>query len=190
MGKKTIKTASKSGRASGSQQVVRTRLKLGDVIEFRTSKGFAYAQYVFKHTNAQGYGELLRIIEGVSAIPTSDLDLICSRRTLYVCFCRPQPELKSGKCKIVGNAAIPSELEKLPKFKWACRNIISGRVIRWEIWDGKTRKGRPVTKLNIQAKQYPLLEIVTLEDVIHRLDTDWKPEDECLAGATSVFGQS
>jgi hypothetical protein len=166
----------------------RTRLSLGDVIEFKTITGLVYAQYVFNHTKAQAYGELFRIIEGCFPHHKMSAGEIAQRKTLYVCFCHPQPEIKSGRSRIIGNAEIPKEVRSLPLFKWAFRNIISGRVIRWETWDGSTRKGRQVTRLTKAEKKYPLLEIVTLDAIISRLEANWNPEDECKPGATSVFG--
>lgn len=173
--------------ASESQKNSRVKLSLGDVIEFETSKGFAYAQYVYKHSRAQAYGELFRIVDG--CFPNRvDLDTVVKRNASYVCFCRPYPELKTGIARIVSNAAIPVDAKTLPLFKWAFRNILTGKVIRWEIWDGKTRKGRPVEKLAESEKQYPLLETVTLDVVIARIEANWKPKDECSPEATSVFG--
>lgn len=189
MGKKTSKATTRRSLpiARKLTKSVRTKLRLGDVIEFETANGFAYAQYVHKHTKAQAYGQLLRIIEGCFPIRMQVEDVL-RRDTLYVCFCRPQPELQSGTARIIGNVEVPKAARSLPLFKWAFRNIITGKAIRWEIWDGKTRKGRPVAKLSELEKSYPLLEIVTLDTVITRIESNWKPEDECKPGATSVFG--
>jgi hypothetical protein len=40
------------------------RLKLGDIVEIKTAKGFAYAQYVNFHDRPPRYGTLMRILPG------------------------------------------------------------------------------------------------------------------------------
>lgn len=44
--------------------ILRTKKRIGDVIEIRTSKGLAYVQYTHEYSKPPKWGSLVRILQG------------------------------------------------------------------------------------------------------------------------------
>lgn len=158
-----------------------TRLVLGDVVEIPVSGGFAYAQYVNRHTKGFAYGDLGRILPGVFKSQLSQADTIeklVSDPNGYFCFFPIGIAVKRGWVRIIGNLVIPKEYRKIPMFK---AYVDNGRTMtrHWYIWDGKSSKSVPVPKLTKEQRKYPMESWVSFDIVVHRIETGWHPEDEC-----------
>jgi hypothetical protein len=57
--------------------------KIGDIVEIKTARGLAYAQYINKH---KMYGALLRLLNGLYERRPSDLGSLASSETRFVTF--------------------------------------------------------------------------------------------------------
>src|SRR5262249_52950294 len=156
-------------------------LNLGDIIEIKTARGFAYAQYV---NHKPKYGPLMRILPGTFPQRLKHFEQIVRERGSYCCFWNPKSALAKRTVKLVGNLAIPSEYLKMPTFKWGLASITTGRVAEWSIWNGSDQRrgflgSRPVRRLTRAQKRYPIDELVPLEYVVARIERGWRPEDAC-----------
>lgn len=161
----------------------RQRLRHGDIVEFKVSRGFAYAQYINDHKN---YDTVVRVLPGVYSRRPDDFETIVAKEGGWCAFWYIKEALKRQEATIVGHASIPKPYRKFPTFKLADRSIGTALVRGWSIWEGQFGAGRPVEKLTEEQRRYPLAETLFTEHVVKRINKGWKPEDECLPGAMSI----
>ena len=65
----------------------RKRPQLGDVIEIKIPKGFAYAQYTHKHEKPPRYGALIRVLPGLfQSRPSEFTSLVRQPERFFVFF--------------------------------------------------------------------------------------------------------
>jgi hypothetical protein len=150
----------------------RPRLKLGDVVEIKTAKGFAYAQYVNRHVRPPRYGILMRILPGTFRDRPKDFHDLVAQDGSYCCFWSASYDVADGKVKVVANVEIPKQHRRMPLFKWS----ISGRVGKWNIRDMKYRSSKPVKRLTAEQERFPLLQLVPLWVVVFRIEVGWTPQ--------------
>jgi hypothetical protein len=155
------------------------RLKLGDIVEIRTSKGFAYAQYVNFHDRPPRYGTLMRVLPGIFPQRLKDFEQLVLEDGSYCCFWWAPRDLAERKIRLAANVPVPKEFRKMPMFKWGISSLFTGHVRQWSIWNGKTRGSKPVAHLTELQKRYPIKQIVSLEIVKYRIESGWRPEDAC-----------
>jgi hypothetical protein len=159
------------------------RLRRGDIVEFKTARGYAYAQFINEH---KMYGTVMRVLPGVFAKRLADFEALVNKEGGWCAFWYIKDALQHKEVKVVGRAEIPKQYQKLPVFKEADRSFATALVRGWSIWDGKTTSGRPVAELSEAEKKYPLVEVIFTDHVIKRINKRWKPEDECRPGAKSI----
>ena len=158
---------------------IRSRPRIGDVIEIEAPRGFAYAQYTHRHTTPPRYGALLRILPGLFVDrPTSHAALVTQPHRFLVFF--PLGAACNRRIvQIVANETVPYEYQEFPVFRDRVR-LSDGRTGPWCLWDGQ-REVR-VKYLSPEQQRLPLLLGVWNDTIlIKRLASEWLPSEEDAA---------
>jgi hypothetical protein len=171
--------ASSLGVVSGMNKssVKRRRQRIGDVVEFPTSKGLVYLQVTHKHRAPPCYSWYARLLPGFFESQPDIGDLV-KQREVFGVFC---PFLYDYPC--VGKFPIPEFAKPFPIFKLP-PTIMGPEPPRpnlcWRIWvadedsSGVTYLCRNVP---IWAVDLPIEEIV--DDVVlrQRIESGWTPAE-------------
>jgi hypothetical protein len=146
---------------------------LGDIVQIRTSKGYAYAQLTHKH---HMFGYLLRILPGFFAEPVTDFAPLVMEPELYHAFVFKDDLFQPPVAMIVGNAPVPERSRALPLFRNGIRNPATGRVDDWWLWDG--RKEWRIGELREDQRTLSLLEILNSDILRKRIENGSMPANE------------
>jgi hypothetical protein len=150
-----------------------TKTRLGDIIEIRTPKGLAYAQYT--HKNAE-YGHLIRVLPGLFDSRPENFETLANTKELYFVFFPLAAAVSRGLVAIVSNENIPVWAQKLPFMRRAGGLTPGGKVLNWWLWDGE--KEWRVDKLNEEQKKLSIAEIWNDTLLIQRICEGWLPTQE------------
>ena len=155
------------------------RPQIGDVIEFQTSKGLAYAQYTHEHTKPPWcYGSLLRVMAGTFT-ERPDLSEVVKKKDQFVTFfpLRAELKMKDTVFQIVGNEPIPERAIQFPVFRSGLPDR-DGKVHVWWLWDGD--KSWKVGKLTPEEiRSYPgsgIMNDTALIEMVENGWTSWHPQ--------------
>lgn len=149
------------------------RVKLGDIIEIPTHRGFGYAQYTNRHPT---YGELIRVFAGLHATASLRASAIVSEDVQFVCFFPLQAALRQGLVRVVCNVGIPQHLAEFPVFRTGLPDPHTGKVDLWWLWDGE--REWQVERLSAKERGYPPRGIWNDTLLAERIDCQWKAEDD------------
>jgi len=150
------------------------RVKIGDIIEIPTTKGFAYAQYTHKH---KMYGALIRILEGLFDKRPEDFTHLVKKKHRYATFIALQSSVNQGFFTIVGNEPVPEEANKFPLFRAAgAIPREGGKVLNWWLWDGE--KEWFIDQLKPEQRSLPIASVWTATLLIQRIESGWTPETD------------
>lgn len=143
-----------------------TELTIGAIIEIRTAKGLAYAQYTHHHPAC---GEVLWVAPGLYGNRPDDLAALIEGKGGFAVMMPVKAALRRADARlaIMAWAPVPGFLQSFPTFRMAVRNR-HGDVIYWWLWDGATVWHQ--TKLTDEQQQLPLRSISSLEELIAGLD--------------------
>ncbi len=149
------------------------KLKIGDIIEIKTAKGFAYAQYTHKHKT---YGALIRVFDEIyNKRPQFDKNFI-SQEIRFSTFFPLQVAIKKGIFEIVKNETIRQELITFPVFRAGAIDPATKKVSNWWLWDGEEEW--EVGKLSQDQLNLPIRGVWNDTLLIKRLESDWRPETD------------
>ena len=150
------------------------RPKLGDVVEFKTKYGLAYAQYTHKH---ELYGALLQVFRGFhDSRPDSFADVVGSK-PMFICFFPLGAAVSRKIVSIAANAALSQEARQFPIFRVAgLSDPVTWKVRSWRLWDG-TNEWK-VGDLTPAQRTYPILGVWNDSILIERIETGWRSEDD------------
>jgi hypothetical protein len=152
------------------------RAQIGDVVEFKASKGLAYAQYTHEHTKSPCYGSLLRVMPGIYT-ERSNVSEVVKQKELFVAFFPLKAELKRSDTlfAIVGNEPIPDWAIPFPVFRNGLPDR-EGKIHEWWLWDGA--KEWKIGKLTPEeVKSYPGLGIMNDTALIQMTENGWTSWD-------------
>ncbi len=147
--------------------------QLGDIVELRTNRGFAYAQYTHEHHD---YGSLLRILPGFFEETPKELDLLAEGRTVFHAFVPLKASLREQALRTVGHYPIPEKATTFPTFRSGMSQPGGIRVRVWFLWDGE--EDTRVDQLSASQLQFPIREIITPALLRQRLEAGWLPESD------------
>jgi hypothetical protein len=154
---------------------------LGDVVEIPLVGGFAYAQYVFKHTDPPQYGELIRVLPGVFDVPPDNLQALVEGPDRFVQFYPLGVAVSARFVRIVGQFDVPDRFRTLPLFKAGGFNDPKTKEIRsWWLWDGQ--KSWQEDPLAVEHYDLPDRGIVGHPLLMELIETGWHPRDEVFRG--------
>ena len=148
-----------------------SKLKIGDVIEFQTSGGYAYAQVTH---HSERYGHLLRVFSKICASPQSACDVIAGEPA-FKCFFPVSIALHRKLVRLVGNEPVPEQDLKFPVFRSGLNEPGTNKVRQWWFWDGT--KSWPVGReLTSEELKYPLKGIWNDTLIIERIENGYTAE--------------
>ena len=152
------------------------RPKIGDIIEFETSSGYAYAQYTHRHNKPPFWGPLIRILPGIYKSPLTNFANLVQEKERFFVFIPLGTAVNQGLAKIVGHEEIPERCRPFPLFKCGNRSDITHKVETWSLWDGD--KEWDVGNLEPEQYDLPIRAIWSHPFLISRIMSGWKPSDE------------
>jgi hypothetical protein len=147
--------------------------RIGDVMEIRTTKGFAYAQYTHKH---RMLGALLRVFGSLHDSGASDLVQVVSEAPAFFCFFPLTAAIGMGIVKVVGNVPLSPEAQVFPLFRTGIPDRSTKKVDVWRLWDGE--RSWPVGRLTAEQRKLSMCEGWNDTLLIERLESGWRPEND------------
>jgi hypothetical protein len=150
----------------------RKRLRLGDVLEIRSPRGYAYVQYLGRH---EGYGAAIYVYPAWHKSRLESFDALKNARG-YLTFYPAQSAALQGLVEIVGTLPVRLEESQLYVFRRRGARNRDGQVLAWIIErDGKETLKR---KLTAADRKLPIASVWNHEYLIDRISTNWHPEQE------------
>ena len=156
----------------------RPRPKIGDVLEFATPQGFAYAQFTHDHPID---GAVLRVLPGLYASRPTDLAALVQQRERYVSFYALRAALMEDEIEvtIVGQFAIPARNRPLPLFRSPMLpDPVTGETPFWTLWD--EQREWQVKRLTEEQWDLPEDGIPSHPLFIEQIVSGWQPRDDPL----------
>ena len=151
----------------------RVRPRIGDVIEIETPKGKAYAHYTHRHTR---YGALLRVLPGITNVAPTDFARLVEQSPQFMTFFPLGAACARRLVRIVANEAVPDSAKAFPIFRSGARNLATGKVANWWLWDGE--KEWKVGRLSPGMETMPLRGVWNDTMLIKRIVDGWRHEHE------------
>ncbi|OZG70205.1 hypothetical protein BTA51_27455 [Hahella sp. CCB-MM4] len=145
------------------------RIKIGDLVEIKTSSGLTYAQYTHKQPR---YGALLRIFDKSYKNRPSPLEGVLNDSVRFSTFFPLTAAINRGIFEIVGNFSVKEELKPFPLFRAGAVGT-SGKVATWWLWDGE--KEERIGKLSDKQKYLPIRGVWNDTLLIERIESGWTP---------------
>ncbi|MCG7564632.1 hypothetical protein [Pseudoalteromonas sp. McH1-42] len=149
------------------------RLKIGDIVEVKTSKGNVYAQYTHKHKQ---YGALLRVFNRAYEHRPEDLSNAINESVQFSAFFPLQLAVKQKIVEIVGNCKVDSRYAEFPVFRAGVVDPSTGKVAVWWLWDGQNEE--KVGKLSSEQRKLPIRGVWNDTLLIERIESGWTPETD------------
>jgi hypothetical protein len=150
------------------------RLKIGDIVEIKTGKGLAYAQYTHKHDKPPRYGALLRVFGKFYDVRPSDLTELVRNRPAFMCFFPLGAAVNRSIVSIVGNVAVPLEAQAFPIFRAGVIDPSTRKVNVWWLWDGE-REWR-VGEITAEQRRLSIRGVWNDTLLVERIESGWTPE--------------
>lgn len=149
------------------------KLKIGDIIEIKTQKGFAYAQYTHKH---EQYGALIRVFGNLYGTRPHELQEFIEGHPSFLCFFPLGPAVHRGMVSIIDNAGVPLAAQIFPVFRAGVIDPSTGKVGVWWLWDGENewRAGQ----LTAEQRKFPMRGIWNYHLLIERIESGWTSESD------------
>jgi hypothetical protein len=152
---------------------MKRNIHIGDVIEIRTTKGLAYAQYTHKHKQ---YGALLRVFNRIYLEQPTDLKSLIIEEEAFQCFFPLSAALNLKLVRVVTNISVPEKNKKFPTFRAGIVDPATKKVAVWWLWDGE--KEWRIGELDKEQKKLPIRGIWNDTLLIERIDSGWTPETD------------
>ncbi len=152
---------------------VKHELAVGEVVEFSTSKGLAYAQSTHLDPSR---GPLLRVLPGFFRIRPEDLGPVLDQVKSYSFFVESPIEIGPGKPEVIGKHPVPVHAQRFPLFRNGVRDPAKKQSTFWWLWDGQREwpAGRELTE---EQKDLSILHIVPLRRIAMDIEAGWSPRD-------------
>ena len=148
-------------------------VKIGDIVEIKTSRGLVYAQYTHKHKD---YGALLRVFETGYEYRPECINSIVKEKVQFTIFFPLQAAIKQNIVFVVGNCGVAKELVDFPVFRAGAINPNIGKVATCWLWDGK--KETKIGKLSEEQRKLPIRGVCNDTLLIERIETYWTAEND------------
>ncbi|HEY2033334.1 MAG TPA: hypothetical protein VGH02_06565 [Rhizomicrobium sp.] len=144
--------------------------KVGDLVEIKIAKGFAYALFTHQHPQ---FGALLRVLVGQHKKRPPELVPLIAEPVQFSTFFPLNAAVARELVTIVANVGVPEKLSAFPIFRDGVEDPKSGKVETWWLWDGK--KEWCVGPLTSDQSKMPIRQIVNdtmLQTMIEQGRTD------------------
>ena len=150
-----------------------SRLMIGDIVEIKTLKGNAYAQYTHKHSQ---YGSLLRVFKGFYSSRPVVIEDIMKNDIQFSIFFPLKAAVTQRIVEIVGNIPVPKPLEQFPMFRAGIADPVTGKVSVWWLWDGKNEE--KVGSITNEQRKLPIRGVWNDTLLVERIESGWMPETD------------
>lgn len=111
------------------------RLNIGDCFAIPLPDGrYAYGQYVFFHTEPDGYGYLIRVFKIISTVIIDVTDIQGAELLFPPVFVGLPAAIRKNRWRMIG--LLPIENFSFPLFR-ATNGYGAGTFHDWRIWDGQ-----------------------------------------------------
>ena len=147
------------------------RVKIGDIVEIDTPKGYAYAQFTHKHPQ---YGALIQVVKGIYKKKPDNISELLSNELQFITFFPLGAAVNKEIVNIVGNLPLPEKSKRFPLFR-AGTPTKNGKVEIWWLWDGVEEW--KVGELSEEQKNLPLRGIINDTLLIERICNEWSHRD-------------
>jgi hypothetical protein len=152
------------------------KIRIGDIIEIKTSKGLAYAQYTHEQTAPPKFGSLIRVLPGFyDERPSNFVDIVKQKAT-FVVFVALQHMVNGNYVRIVDNQPVPPDAQVFPVFRSGIPDPKTRKVKVWWFWDGE--KSWKVGNLTDEQTRMPIRAVIGDELLAKRIETGWIPEND------------
>ena len=152
----------------------RVRPRIGDVVEIKVKKGFAYAQLTHKHPR---FGHLIRILPGVYPRRPVHLSDLVAAPHMFQTFYFLGSACTQRLVAIVDQFPIPDAATPFPTFRRGIENPTTGKVgDTWWLWDGM--REWKVGVIDDVQRSYPILEIINHPLLVDRIEEQWRAEGQ------------
>jgi hypothetical protein len=135
------------------------KLKVGDVVEIKTGKGLAYAQYAHKHKQ---YGALLRVFGNFYSTRPDNFAELVKSKPAFMCFFP------------LSAAADQGIVSTFPTFRAGVVDPVTRKVSVWWLWDGE--KEWRVDELTVEQRRLSIRGVWNDTLLIERIESGWTPE--------------
>lgn len=157
-------------------QVKHKRPQIGDIVEIKTPKGLAYAQYTHKHDEPPKYGALIRVLPGLYKSRPSEFSELVQQTERFFVFFPLGAAVARGIVTIVAHEEVPKRCRPFPLFRDGVKNPATGRVETWWLWDGE--REWKVGDLKPEQYNLPIRAVWNDTLLIQRIVEGWSPVDE------------
>ncbi len=150
------------------------RLKLGDIFEIKTNRGYGYFQCV---STDKFKGELIKVFNLVFESKIKSVETLFSNVNdddYYIGF-PLKYAIKKKVVEYVDNVSLSNDFV-LPRYTRS-KHIIRGEFLGWHIKDNTTNIMTLVKELSKEQLKFSPDGIVNDTYLIDRLDENWKLED-------------
>ncbi|MDX1963549.1 MAG: hypothetical protein SFX18_10370 [Pirellulales bacterium] len=150
-------------------------LLIGDVLEIKTSRGYAYVQCANK---LPFFGNLIRVLPGFYHRSITDLEEIVSKKESYFTFFYWDKYVDRDIVYKVGRLQIPKDCVIPTLFRGGSKDPKNQNIATWWLWDSVTNKEWKVGKISKKQRELPIRHILNYIALIYDLERGWHPRDE------------
>ena len=149
---------------------IRSRPRLGDIIEISTPEGLAFAQFTHKHAQ---YGALLNVLPGTFAARPDSFEALLNEEPQFTTFFPLSAACASGVVRIIASEKIPAGAAAFPTFRTAIKGK-DGTWGPWWLWDGE--REWQVGALKSGMEKLPPRGVANDTLLIERISAGWRHE--------------
>lgn len=151
------------------------RVKIGDIIEIETSRGFFYAQYTHKDPV---HGALIQVTREPFPDRETCVEKICIADVGIITFFPLSVAIHRKIFRVVANAEVPKNRAQFPVFRIRGHIDKNGKVKQWKLWAGDDSWPQCwLTELTEEQRTLPVRGIWNDTLLVDRLEAGWAHGD-------------
>ncbi len=147
----------------------RVRPRIGDVVEFQTGTGLAYAHFTHAHRQ---YGSLLRVFGEIHSVRPMDFAQVVAQPFQFEAFFPLGAACARKVVALVASEQVSPPCD-FPIFRTGIQNA-TGAIQTWWLWDGETE--RRIGSLEPGMERYPIRGIINDTLLVERIASGWRAE--------------
>lgn len=152
-------------------------IRIGDIFELSTPKGFAYVQYVYEDVTC---GSLIRVLPGLFEARPSSFERLVQMREPFVVYFPLKAAVNRRIVHVVGTSPLPFDRVYPPPLISGGEVLPNGHRVKWRIYKGDGTMTL-LDELDAEQRTYSPYEVWNDTLLIERICSGWKPEDDVEA---------
>ena len=157
-----------------SEKTTNKRAKIGDIVEFATKNGLAYAHYT--HENPT-FGGVVRVFDVLHPVRPADFSEVAQGPVRFTTLFPVKIVVPRGLLKVVGHANIAPGNQPFPTFR---KSNGDPRKLSDDWWFFEGEDLVRVGKITPEQRKYPLLQMWNEAMMIERIESGWTPETDWM----------